>query len=291
MLGFLKQNNYTQYFIFSYRKLPFVDAQCTPCSSEEVKRCTYCANKCDRCFKPVPKMAISLEGPEDSDLDFKFCSLKCYQISTEPPQTTCYYLIDSKGNLKDIDNKCNYAVSEGFIPSCGPIASSHTILLHIFCLSTNWAGYLRKDEIALCMGAFEHHYEQLYVAYRGRSLTGQLCLEFFVSDDLSPSFPLPYLMTEDAVEEVEGLKDDDMIKPHLMHVIKTVRSITGCDISLSASNLSNDLLVALSLIFPSQDDENKQEDDTASEATNDDDHAIIDFEIFNQESTTNFDTT
>lgn len=228
-------------------------------------------------------MAISLEGPEDSDLDFKFCSSKCFQICIEPPKSNCYCLIDSKGNLKEIDNKCNYVIPEGFIPSCGPVASSHKILLHVLCFRTNWAGYLREDEIALCLGAFEQSQEQLYVVYHGHSITGQLCLEFFVSDDLSPSYPLPYLVIEDVMEEIEGLKDDHIIQPHLVHVIKIISDITGLTISLSGSSLSSDLLLALSLIFPSPNDENKGEVYTAStEATviDDENTMITDFDLF-----------
>ena len=233
-------------------------------------------------------MAISLEGPEESDLDFKFCSLKCYQICVEPPQCNCYYLIDSNGSLKDIDNKCNYVILEGFTPSCGPVASGHTLLLHILCFRANWAGYLREDEIALCLGAFERPQEQVYVVYHGHSITGQLCLEFFVSDDLSPSYPLPYLVTEDAVEEIEGLKDDGIIQPHLLHVVKIVSGITGHEISLSASSFSSDLHFALSLIFPSQNDKTEEETDTKSmEETIIDDElnaVIVDFDLINPAS-------
>ena len=229
-------------------------------------------------------MAISLEGPEDSDLDFKFCSSKCYQICIEPPQSTCYCLIDSEGNLIDVDNKCNYPVPEGFIPSCGPVASGHTILLHILCFRANWAGYLREDEIALCLGAFEEPQKQLYVVYHGHSITGQLCLEFFVSDDLSPSYPLPYLVTEEAIQEIEDLKHDDIIQPHLLHVIKIVSGITGLEISLSVSSFSSDLHLALSLIFPSKTNDKTEEDtDTTSvEATIDNENAmIVDFDLIN----------
>ena len=229
-------------------------------------------------------MAISLEGPEEAGLDFKFCSLKCYQTSIEPPHSNCYYLVDSKGNLKDIGNKSNYIVPEVFTPSCGPIASSHKILLHIFCVGTNWAGYLREDEIALCVGAFEHPHEQLYVVHHGRSLTGQLSLEFFVSDDLSPSHPLPYLLAEDVAEEVKGLKDDKVIQPHLLHVIGVISSSTGFDIPLTTSSLPNDLASALALIFSPQDDGKKPEKDVTSEPMNEDDDMFVDFEIFNQES-------
>ena len=228
-------------------------------------------------------MAISLEGPEDSDLDFKFCSSICYQICTEPPQSNCYCLIDTKGTLKDIDNKCNYAMPEAFTPSCGPVASGHKILLHILCFSANWAGYLREDEIALCLGAIEEPREQLYVVYHGHSITGQLCLEFFVSDDLLPICSLPYLMTEDAMEEVEGLKDDGIIQPHLQHVIQIVSSITGVTISLSASSFSNDLRFALSLIFPTHNDKTEEKIDTTNiETSIDDEDAItMDFDLIN----------
>ena len=229
-------------------------------------------------------MAISLEGPEESDLDFKFCSSKCYQICIEPPQSNCYCLIDSKGNLKDIDNKCNYTIPEGFTPSCGPVASGHTILLHILYFRANWAGYLREDEIALCLGAFEDPQEQLYVVYHGHSITGQLCLEFFVSDDLSPRYPLPYLATEDAIQEIEDLKDDGIIQPHLLQVIKIVSGITGLEISLAVSSFSSDLYLALSLIFPSKRSDKTEEDtDTTSiKATIDNENAmIVDFDLIN----------
>lgn len=235
-------------------------------------------------------MAISLEGPEDSDLDFKFCSSKCFQICIEPPKSSCYCLIDSRGNLTEIDNKCNYVIPDSFIPSCGPVASSHKILLHILCFRKNWAGYLREDEIALCSGAFDQSQEQLYVVYHGHSITGQLCLEFFVSDDLSPSYPLPYLVTEDAVEEIEGLKDDDIIQPHLMHVVKIVSDITGHKVSLSTSSLSSDLLLVLSLIFPSQTDENEGEThaaNTEAKIIDDEDAMIIDLDLFNPPTTKN----
>ena len=261
-----------------------VDAQCTPCSAEEIKRCCYCANRCDRCFKTVPKMAISLEGPEESDLDFKFCSTKCYQISTEPPTSDCYYLVDAKGNLTDIGGKSNLSMPENFSPCCGPIAPSHISLLHIYYLGTNWAGYRREDEIALCRGTFEQLEEQMYVVCRGRSLTGQLCLEFFVSEDLSPSHPVPHLQNEDATEEVKGLKDDEIIQPILLHVIAVISSITGCDISLTTSSLSNELPSALSMILTSHHGANEAEIDSMTDKSIKDEEMAADFNIENYES-------
>lgn len=247
-----------------------MDAQCTPCSLEELKRCAYCANKCDRCFKPVPKMAIHLEGPEESDLDFKFCSTECYRLSIEPPRSDCYYLVDSNGNLVDISSSLDYPTPENFSRCCAPIAASHRSLLHIYCLSTNWAGYLKQDEIALCMGSFEQPHEQLYVVYHGHSLTGQLCIEFFVSDDLSPSGPLPYLQNENAAEEVQDIKDNGLIQSHLQHVVGIIRSISGCDISLIASSLANDLPIALSTILPPQNLECTKELENDTELISDD---------------------
>ena len=266
-----------------------MDAQCTPCSVEEVKRCCYCANRCDRCFKTVPKMAMSLEGPEESDLDFKFCSSKCYQISVEPPSSECYYLVDTKGNLNDIDCKGNHPqpMLEDFTPCCGPTAPSHRTLLYVYCLGTNWAGYRREDEIALCVGTFENLQEQLYVVYHGRSLTGQLCLEFFVSDDLSPSHPLPYLENEDSMEEVKGLKDDKIIQPHLLRVIEMISSITGCGISLTTSSLSNDLPYALSMILTSHNNSvSEPEIDLMNDKSVEDEEMAIDFDPESWESQT-----
>ena len=262
-----------------------MDAQCTPCSLEEVKRCGYCANKCDRCFKPVPKMAIQLEGPEDSELDFKFCSTNCYKLSTEPPPSNCYYLVNANGKLVDIgDKKHSYPTPGDFSCCCAPIAQSHRSLLHIYCLSTNWAGYLKQDEIALCIGRFEQSHEQLYVVYHGHSLTGQFCLEFFVSDDLCPSDPLPYLQNEDVAEEIQDLKDNELIQPHLLHVIALISSISGCDICLTTSSLSTDLPLALESIFPPQDQEdmNEVQKDSIEPMNSDHGEDITGFEIFNQ---------
>ena len=229
-------------------------------------------------------MAIQLEGPEDSDLDFKFCSTECYTLSIKPPRSDCYYLVDSNGKLVDIGSNRDYPTPENFSWCCAPIAASHRSLLHIYCLSTNWAGYLKQDEIVLCIGGFEQLQEQLYVVYHGHSLTGQLCLEFFVSDDLSPSCPLPYLQNQDAAEAVQDMKDNELIQSQLQHVIGIISNISGCDISLSASSLATDLPIALLTILPLQDLGKEPENDTNEPMNNQYSEDIAGVSIFNPDN-------
>ena len=177
-----------------------MDAFCTPCSpeGEDLNRCWYCAYRCDYCFKPVGALAMSIEGPDE--MQFKFCSKKCYKISTEPPAATSVYLVSSEGKLINISSNEASEDFHGFRPHCAPIIQNHLKVLHVFVHGRNWAGFSREDEMLLCIGCFPD--EKLYVIYWCRSLTGQLCVEFFVSDQLAPEEPLSYIKKESVLEPI-----------------------------------------------------------------------------------------
>ena len=197
-----------------------MDAFCTPCSPEgdDLNRCWYCAYRCDYCFKPVGALAMSMEGPDNTQ--FKFCSKKCYRISTEPPASTSIYLVSSEGKLINISSDEAGEDLFCFKPHCAPVVPNHLKVLHVFVHGRNWAGYSREDEILLCIGCFPD--EKLYVIYWCRSLTGQLCVEFFVSDQLAPEEPLSYIKIESALESIVS---DSILQPCLQQAVCAVMDV------------------------------------------------------------------
>lgn len=219
---------------FLHRKLLpqlHFDAQCTPCSTEELTRCGYCINLCDTCFKPTPVNPLTAQPPEEEcDMSFKFCSQLCYEVSVVPPKSDSYFIADKEGALYSVNSELMLTGRKGFIvPSCGPLLDSHSAHLHSLCLSTNWAGYLKLTELTLCSGMFKGN-TQYYVVYRGRSLTGQQCLEFFVSDDLSPTLLLPHIEDKDASDTLEDLISDGVIKQQLWKVTSLLCEECSIDI-------------------------------------------------------------
>ena len=249
------------------RYLPLVDAQCTPCTTEDVdiSRCLYCHNRCDYCFKETPAMGISLKGPEEVDMDFKFCSFECQRYSTEPPSSTDseIFLITPKKQLLSITESTK--TPKYFKPCCAPISQDDQKLLHIFACGMSWTGYLREDEIVLCLGSFPE--KRMYAVHRGRSLTGQLCLEFFVSQELAPEEPLPYIEGKDAMEALETLKEDEIIQPCLQQAVATISSMTGFEINLTLADMCATLPLALEEIFNGKSDTTKGETMGSSNAT------------------------
>lgn len=230
--------------------LPLFDAQCTPCSAEEIARCSYCANLCDRCFKSVPMNPPTLQPPpEESDMSFKFCSYSCYEASAFPPKSNTYFLVDKDGTLCHAkSNPVPVEDTMNFIPTCGPVADSHILHLHFLCIDTNWAGYQRQTEVALCSGVFlGSSAQQHYVVYRGRSLTGQQCLEFFISDDLTSAQLLPHIVVSEGKEELEGLVDDGVIQKHLCEVLCKICGECSQDVALYS--LLSLLPVAVTQLF------------------------------------------
>jgi len=234
-----------------------LDSQCTPCSAEEIKRCCYCINRCDYCFRSVPGMPLTLESPEDSDLDFKFCSSNCYQLSVQPPNFSCHYLVSKQNILIKIGDKAYPHLSENVIPCCCPISPSHKLIINLLIFSVNWAGYMRQDELAVCLGSFDGSDSSVvYVVHHARSLTGQSALEFFLLDDLSPGSPLPYLQgNEEAVITIKEMKDDNVIQKCLHDTIKLIASASSSDIPLNLFGVINILPVAVSVIVDSVDDD------------------------------------
>ena len=224
------------------------DAQCTPCGLEEMACCQYCIKLCDTCFKPVPVNPLTVQPPEESDLSFKFCSQPCYETSVFPSKSDLYFLVRDDGTLCCVDKNMKDATAMNFIPSCRPILESHKVHLHSLCMSTNWAGYTKLTEQALCSGVFPgSHAEQYYIVYRGKSLTGQLCLEFYISDTLSPTAPLPHTvstrgpntMYSEAEEELEELANDGMIVEHLKELMNRI----------CADNIADSTVFSLSLVL------------------------------------------
>ena len=90
-----------------------------------------------------------------------------------------------------------------WIPCCSPVSSAHQKVLHVYSIGINWAGY---DEMALCRGEFsDQTSSRLYVVYCAKSITGQMCLEFFVDDDFIPETTLHYIEDPEAKDEVKAL--------------------------------------------------------------------------------------
>ena len=236
-------------YVCSCSHFPLLDAQCTPCSAEELKRCAYCINRCDCCFRWVPGIPLTLEGPEESDLDFIFCSRQCFQASVEPPKFSYYYIIEDN-NLISVDGKVYPHLSEKIVPCCGPVLPDHKLILHLITFTVNWAGYTRQSEIALCVGSFTGFSTNMtYVVYHGRSLTGQQALEFFLIDDLSPGNPLPYLQHQEIAETIAELKDDGFIQEQLNTLIQMLSSISGIEIPATLSGIINMLPSALAKLL------------------------------------------
>ena len=201
-------------------------------------RCGYCVNLCDTCFKPAPVNPLTAQPPEEeSDMSFKFCGHLCYNASVIPPKSDAYFLADEDGALHPVDSEStSMGNNRNIVPSCGPISDSHTVHLHSLCASTNWAGFLKLTELTVCSGYFKGcSSPQYYVMYRGRSLTGQQCLEFFVSDNLTPTTLLPHISDADASDAVQDLVDDEVVKQQLWEVIR--RLCKGCSIDITQFNI------------------------------------------------------
>ncbi len=196
-------------------------------------------------------LPITLEPPEDSDLSFKFCHKACYQLSVCPPKEDTYFIIDSNRVLRNIagsvvDPESNF----NHIPYCGLVSKSHYIHLHTMCVSTNWAGYLRFIELALCSGSFSGSaIECYYIVYHGRSLTGQQCLEFSVSNDFTPMHMLPYITHSEATEQLSSLKEDKVVRNHMQEIVRRINRAHGSNIQPSLSCLVNNLPSTLSSLF------------------------------------------
>ena len=237
----------------SHSRYPLLDAQCTPCSAEELKRYAYCINRCDCCFQLVPGIPLTLEGPEESDLDFIFCSQQCFQTSVEPPKFSYYYII-KENNFISVDGKVYPHLSENIVPCCGPVVPDHKLILHLITFTVNWAGYTRQSEIALCSGSFTGFDTIMtYAVYHGRSLTGQQALEFFLLDDLSPGNPLPYLQHQEIAEIITELKDDGIIQEQINALIQMLSSVSGIEIPATLFGIINMLPSALAKLLNTYD--------------------------------------
>ena len=241
--------------LYSCNRYPLLDAQCTPCSTEELKRCAYCVNRCDYCFQMVPGIPLTLTGPEESDLDFIFCSRSCYQASVEPPKFSYYYII-KENSFFSVDGKVYPYLSEKIIPCCTPIQPDHKMIMHLMIFTVNWAGYTRRTEIALCAGTFEGFEGILtYVVYHARSITGQQALEFFLLDDLSPGNPLPYLQHHEIPEIITEIKDEGFLQEQLHTLIQMLASTFSIEIPATLFGVINVLPSALAkFINPTGED-------------------------------------
>ena len=229
---------YIYFYNFNrFGSIPLFDAQCTPCSSEILQRCIYCVKRCDVCFNATPQLPLTLSGPEDSDLDFMFCSPKCLSVSTQPPKSKSYVLFKSNGETMPLDKTSNN--TPFLMPHCCPLYLTHKLLLHAVCLDTNYAGYLRQTEFALCLGSFKGHpNDQFYVVHHARSLTGQLSYEYFLDNNtLSPSNMLPYLKNEDLALDFEEMKTSQDFEEHLKSVIDAINKTFDLKIPSDASSL------------------------------------------------------
>ena len=118
----------------------------------------------------------------------------------------------------------DFPIPEKHMPKCGPVSGSHKKVLHVFSKRTI-DNTPCQEEIALCLGDGSDGYllNKPYAVYYTRTIFWQLAVEFFVSEDMSPSEPLPFAIHNVKTKEmILQLKAAGIIQLHLKTALQAV---------------------------------------------------------------------
>ena len=171
------------------RKIPCVDTKC-------VLRCWYCNDLCDNCLVPA---VVGLEVVT-KDLLLKFCSSQCQYLCCGTEELAVNVDIPKLTDQKEL---LMHIAASG----SNPIISQFNVQMQIY-QSSGFYGLTADDGC--------------YVTYQFRSPFSQELLEFFVSNDLSPTGLLPYLTTKQAFNALQVLKKSGLVQSILRKAFQLI---------------------------------------------------------------------
>lgn len=173
------------------------DMNCHP------QKCWYCKDLCELCMQ---ECTVGCEIVDhDSDSCFtrhtfcKSCWKEVKEVDSADGAPELVFLTSTEAN------------------SDNDLFSSHKTMLSLKYSFDAFNHFL----LSLCVGDASNPYDHPYVLTQARSLTHQECAESFISQDYSPTKPLPYCSSsgKGMQSKIDYLKDEGLVQSLLNHVL------------------------------------------------------------------------
>ena len=185
------------FLLYHCRDIPCVDFRCVP-------RCWYCNGLCDSCLQPT---VVGLAVVTKQELLLKFCSDQCQKNYCGAKELTV------NAELLKLEDRRELLMQVHAI-GVTPLASFFNVKMQIYHGS----------------GSYDISADRCYVMYQFRSPFTQELLEFFISSDLTPSDPLPYLTSEQAMRTLQLTKESGLVQSILQKAFEAVKISNLCDL-------------------------------------------------------------
>ena len=174
-----------------------MDFKCVP-------GCWYCSDLCDNCLQ---RAVVGLEVVAKQEILLKFCSDQCQKKYCGTKELTVSAELSRLEDHKEL-------LIQVHATGATPLVSFFNVNMQIYQSS----------------GTYEILADRCYVTYQFRSPFSQELLEFFISSDLTPSDPLPYLTSEQAFRALQLTKESGLVQSILQKAFKAVKINNLCDL-------------------------------------------------------------
>lgn len=185
------------FLLYHCRDIPCVDFRCPP-------RCWYCNGLCDSCLQPA---VVGLAVVTKQELLLKFCSDQCQKNYSGTKELTVNAELSKLEDRREL-------LMQVHATGLTPLASFFNVKMQIYHGS----------------GSYDVSADHCYVMYQFRSPFTQELLEFFISSDLTPSDPLPYLTSEQAKHTLQLTKETGLVQSILQKAFEAVKISNLCDL-------------------------------------------------------------